>query len=92
MNIFEGNVKKAFVNDEFYLLFTADDKYARDESGNLTMAPSTRLYMAPQEELDPIAWDSLIGAVEQVFCKLNRDTGERERYKTMVITALKQTL
>ena len=81
-NIFEDSVIRAFENKEFSLLLGCEKKYVEDENGNLLMAPSIRLVGGELDELDPVNFGAVISAMEGIYCKLDKKSGQKVRFKS----------
>ena len=80
-NIFEERVIEAFENKELSLLLGCEKKYVEDENGKLLMAPNIRLVGGETEELDPVNFEAVISAMEGIYCKLNKKSGQKVKFK-----------
>ena len=92
MNKYIETVKKAYTSGELHLLLAGDHKYITDADGKFFLREDIRLTGAPQDECDPMNIEAVVSALEEYYCSLDKERGEKKAFRNSLRQSLEDLL
>ena len=92
MNKYIEVVKRAYESGELYLLLAGDNKYIVDSDGKFFLREDIRLAGTSPDECDPMNIEAILSALEEYYCSLDKESGEKEAFWNSLRQSLEDLL